>query len=396
MPTVKAKDMQHRRRAVVDDLTMARVIITIIIIRVFFFILSPSSHAFSRPQRLDLKVKGLSSHSQSQASITMELNWQSLSPSNFHQVISGDGRQYAKDDSYMYAVLDLWKSEGGNVPIQSSPFVYSSSSSEDDTLLYGHLLKRRSTTKSPSIVPGIFLFHTAAGPQDVFLFYKAAVLLQTFDCVVIICDILSDGDGWAWSPDRSQYNHVRASLIEDNGRRLKSRVSAAVRALCTFHNEDDFRVDPQRLAAMGWCLGGQPVMELGQVEYSLTTSSIVPNPSIRAIITFHGVFHRGNYATEVLSTSNNNNDDDVSKEVLICNGVHDPFVSKEDVLEAKKLFSNQGFAVNVLELQGAKHGFSNPAQGLNESPAFDYSETAATESWDATMKLLQRTLFLQD
>jgi dienelactone hydrolase len=112
------------------------------------------------------------------------------------------------------------------------------------------------------------------------------------------------------------------------------------------------------------------------------------------MVTFHGVFRRdidGGVGNIDKEEGENNG---LPNEVLICNGVDDPFVSKQDVQDAKKLFSDQGFNVNILEMEGAKHGFSNPAQSMSDNTSFDYSESAATTSWDVTMKLLERTLFL--
>jgi dienelactone hydrolase len=331
-------------------------------------------------------------------SFAFTMNWKPLGPSNFEQTVSEDGRQFAKDEAYSHAVLHQWESEPSSIPVETSPFVYYCEDRDDGQQypLFGHVVcrTRNNTTSSrsqSSPLPGILLFHTGAGPQDVFLFYKSAVLLQSFDCVVFICDILSDERGWAWGPDRTHYNFVRASLIKDNASLLKSRVSAAAKALCDF-TESGINVDPQSVAAMGWCLGGQPVMELAQLGPSLTSS--ISGFCVRAMVTFHGVFRRdidGGVGNIDKEEGENNG---LPNEVLICNGVDDPFVSKQDVQDAKKLFSDQGFNVNILEMEGAKHGFSNPAQSMSDNTSFDYSESAATTSWDVTMKLLERTLFL--
>ena len=96
------------------------------------------------------------------------------------------------------------------LPVETSPWIYHD---EEGTPLYGHIVrpkldsaanadaaasKRKKNKKSYH--PGILLFHTAAGPQDVFLFRKAAALASdpNLRCVVLICDVLSDQDGWAW------------------------------------------------------------------------------------------------------------------------------------------------------------------------------------------------------
>lgn len=109
------------------------------------------------------------------------------------------------------------------------------------------------------------------------------------------------------------------------------------------------------------------------------------------MVTFHGVFRRGETSKaddEVITPSS----EVTNSELLICNGVQDPFVSSEDLTVAKQLFRQHGFQVEILNLKGAKHGFSNPAQTFNENPSFGYDEKAATEAWDTAIQLLARTL----
>jgi hypothetical protein len=81
------------------------------------------------------------------------------------------------------------------------------------------------------------------------------MLAQALDCVVMICDILSNESGWAWGTDRMQYNQVREALISKDASLLESRVMATGRALCKMMIPN---VDSDCIAAMGWCLGGQP------------------------------------------------------------------------------------------------------------------------------------------
>ena len=67
-------------------------------------------------------------------------------------------------------------------------------------------------------------------------------------------------------------------------------------------------------------------------------------------------------------------------------------MSEQDLEESKKLFETNGWQVELQQFEGAKHGFSNPAQDLNENPAFGYHQEAATKSWDATLQLLEKQL----
>ena len=86
--------------------------------------------------------------------------------------------------------------------------------------LYGHAVRRVGMT-STTPVPGILLFHTAAGPHDVCLHWKADSLVtdeQTFPdgCIVMVADILSDDIGWGWNSDREKYNAARELVLTPN------------------------------------------------------------------------------------------------------------------------------------------------------------------------------------
>ena len=201
--------------------------------------------------------------------------------------------QLAKDEEYASEIIKAWREEiidsdgdGSDVMAGSSissPLVYKCKSDgngndddDDNELLYGHIYRSASatsptTTKNKhraavekSLLPGIILFHTGAGPQDIFLRWKADSLVNEWKvfgngndrhdgtCVVLIADILSDSNGWAWN-DRSRYDIVRRSILvpDVNGdrKRLQSRVQAAVDAISS---QPD--VDSNRLAAFGFCL----------------------------------------------------------------------------------------------------------------------------------------------
>jgi dienelactone hydrolase len=312
------------------------------------------------------------------------VSWTLLVPSRFeNSSVSSDGCRFAKDNKYLMAVLQSWKMDFSinDPPIETCSYVYQD---VEETPLYGHIV-RPATSDLTRKRPGILLFHTAAGPQDVFLFYKAYLLVKNVNCVVLICDILSDSDGWAWASDRSHYNHVRNELAKDDHRLLQSRVTAAILAMSEVLSNDgptSRNIEKDCLAVMGWCLGGQPVLEVPRVQMSTEMDF-----SVRTLVTFHGVFGREAPLTPLAKT----NAKDCGK-VLIFNGSDDTFVSTDDLKSAKSYFESGGYKVNIARMEGAKHGFTNPAQAFNENNLFDYNDAAAKTSWEMTVKLLQESL----
>ena len=272
----------------------------------------------------------------------------------------GDGApRLAKDEDYASAVLKAWTDEvdgrrgggdgGGSV---SSPLVYECET--DGSSLHGHVYRpsppreEGDDAAEEKCVPGIVLFHTGAGPQDVFLRWKADSLVnerETFGpegCVVLIADIIGDASGWAWH-DKERYAEVRKSILvpDENGERnkLAGRVRVAVDAVAS-----QPAVDPDRIGAMGFCLGGHPILELARMK----------DRRVGVMATFHGVFD----GVRDLSHVERSEEADKSK-VLVCTGMEDPFVPHEDLDAAARMFSDLG-------VQGRGDGVRADAARLHE------------------------------
>jgi len=320
-------------------------------------------------------------------------------------VSSEDGYRCAKDEEYLRAVVDSWKQDdsiaSSQQQVETSPWIYHD---ERGTPLYGHIVRsiiNKDGQRHPAR-PGILLFHTAAGPQDVFLFQKAAKLASSdLGCVVLICDIISDQDGWAWTPDgdRSRFNSVREELLRDNARVLRSRVKAAIQTLVGPGADDsNLGVDPMRIAGLGWCFGAQPILEMATLQHQQSVDGAGEDGdaltfSVSALVSYHGVYRRDPTFSEGNSVSNTKGTtDEIEREILICTGNNDPFVSAGDLEFAKATMGKQNFNVRIVEYDGAKHGFTNPAQDFNNNPAFQYDKDAAIKSWESTMELLERKL----
>ena len=137
-------------------------------------------------------------------------------------------------------------------------------------------------------------------------------------------------------------------------------------------------VDMNCLCALGWCLGGHSVLELGRMQVA----------GMKAMITFHGVFDGVPPPEQAAEGSQGS-----GTEVLICNGELDPFVDKETQLKnAMATLESHGHSVRLLSLEGAKHGYTNPAQDYNPNEAFEFHEAAAQLAWLETLSLLKRTM----
>lgn len=386
--------------------------------------------------------------------------------------------QLAKDFAYALSILDAWRMEDTNTewmmewkaityydtilqhesyntnPIDDSTTTATFGIEDESrqrhsqtTPLHGHFVRRKNDAHRP-VDALVLLFHTGAGPHDIFLLWKAASLLANMDrdnsnssndrktVVVFITDILSDETGWAWNPAeeyRTRYQQIRQQVFETyqigntesmeapetvatsittpvstytvtggSGTEeryhrpiLQRRIQAAIQAARSTNT-----LPVHNMAALGWCLGGHSILELARMQY----------PGFKAMITFHGVFDtpmavRKTEITETVSASPLTEQMIVDPpsgsavaskdcEVLVCNGSLDPFVTPEMLQHALTTFQYYGYhTTSLLQLALAKHGFTNPAQDYNEnSDAFQYNEVAAHKAWKQTLAILLRKL----
>ena len=284
----------------------------------------------------------------------------------------------AKDYNYAKAVLDAWKEQETDSEslwqAEMADVVYESDETDHGQKLYGHVVRNPKTVATK--LPVILFFHTGAGPHDIFLFWKAAALVQDLPCIVLICDILGDESGSAWDTDRSWYNSAREAVLnqDDSGRPLlQSRIKAAIG---TAESKLGNLADSSTLGAMGWCLGGHPVLELGRMKL----------PNMLCMATFHGVFDSLPPPPTTVAPSGKG-----EAEVLICHGVDDPFVTNDILENALSTLHNLRHRTSLLQLQ-ARHGFSNPAQDFNSNPAFAFTREAADKAWHQSVVLMKRVL----
>lgn len=216
-----------------------------------------------------------------------------------------------------------------------------------------------------------------------FLRWKADSLVNDKElfpngCVVLIADIISDGEGWAWT-DRSKYETVRKSIlipdVEGERNELKCRIQAAIDTLSAQPG-----VDAGQIAALGFCMGGHPILELARMNL----------PSVKVLITYHGVFDGVDKLSHVSKSINESS----KPNVLVCTGEDDPFVGEEDLASATTMFNDIGCNCRVMKFEKTRHGFTNPAQDYNPSDAFAYNKDSYSKSWSATRDLLKKAFQL--
>lgn len=131
------------------------------------------------------------------------------------------------------------------------------------------------------------------------------------------------------------------------------------------------RVDPSRLAAIGYCFGGTTALELARSGADLVS-----------VVSFHGG----------LDTPTPGDARNIKGKVLALHGGDDPSVPMKQVEEFQEEMRKGGVDWQFVSYGGAVHSFTNPEAGSDNSKGAAYNERADRRSWEAMKTFFAETL----
>ena len=175
---------------------------------------------------------------------------------------------------------------------------------------------------------------------------------------VVIADLYGQG---LFTADIPRARELMTALRSDVDR-WRERGCAALEAASHLG-----AVESKKLAAVGYCFGGQTALELGRSGADLA-----------AVVSFHGG----------LSSPRPQDAARLKARVLACHGGADPLVPPAQVTE---FVSHMSRATVDWELQvyaRALHGFTNPELAAEAPPGHGYNAEADQRSWRAMTGLL--------
>ena len=143
---------------------------------------------------------------------------------------------------------------------------------------------------------------------------------------------------------------------------LAARFNAALEQL-----KQDPHVDPERIAALGYCFGGAVVLGTARSGADLD-----------AVASFHGA----------LAMSGPVDSGNVRARVLVLTGAADPMIPPEQVAAFSDEMRAAGARFEVVSYPGAKHSFTNPDADKVGMEALAYDAEADRQSWAAMLRLL--------
>lgn len=196
--------------------------------------------------------------------------------------------------------------------------------------------------------PGILIFHEWKGLGD--YVKKRAVMLAELGYVAFAADMYGKG---VYAKDHNEAA-LLSGAFRENRELMRARAKAGLEVL-----RNHPKVDPENLAAIGYCFGGTAVLEMARASFDL-----------KGVVSFHGS----------LSTLAPAEPGAIEAKVLVMHGANDKFVSPEvSAFEAE--MKNSGADWQFVSFGGAVHSFTVPEAGNDPSANIAYHPEADRRSW---------------
>lgn len=229
---------------------------------------------------------------------------------------------------------------------------------QGDTVMIGYIAYDDSLSGKR---PGVLVVHEWWGHND--YARKRARMLAELGYTAFALDMYGDGKQASHPEDAGKF----AGAVRKNMPMAEARFNAAKEVL-----KNHKTVDPNKIAAIGYCFGGGLLLELARRGLDLD-----------GIVSFHGS----------LATQNPAGPGDIKTKILVCHGASDPFSKPEDVAALKAEMKNAKADFTFKEYAGAKHSFTNPEAdkfGKKFNLPLEYNAQADKQSWRDMKEFLQK------
>ncbi len=214
--------------------------------------------------------------------------------------------------------------------------------------------------------PGVLVVHEWWGLND--YARKRARMLAKLGYTAFAVDMYGEGKQAKHPDDAKKFS----SAAMKNLPLAKARFTAALDLLRKAKT-----VDPQRIAAIGYCFGGGMVLQMARGGIDLA-----------GVASFHGM----------LGTATPAQAGAIKAKILVMTGADDPFVPAEQVAQFKHEMDAAHVDYKVISYPGAKHAFTNPGAdkyGKEFQLPLAYNKAADQASWQE-MQGFFKQLFKKD
>jgi len=209
--------------------------------------------------------------------------------------------------------------------------------------------------------PGIVIVHEWWGVNDYMV--RRAHMLAELGYVALAIDMYGDG---SIANDPDEAGNLMNGVLND----MELGTAALSAGYDLLLSQPG--VDAGRTAAIGYCFGGAMVLHMARIGLPLS-----------AVASFHGAL--GSFHTAEPGS--------IKPSILVCHGAADSMVTMQDLEGFKQEMEQAQADCEVLLLEDAKHGFSNPQADVNaEKYGIDlgYQQQADARSWAAMQALFDK------
>jgi dienelactone hydrolase len=231
---------------------------------------------------------------------------------------------------------------------------------DGDTVLEGHLAWDDAKIKAGQSAPGVLIVHQWLGITE--NERKRASMLAEMGYVAFACDIYGKGTRPKDRAEAPQY----ASKYKGDRSLFRRRLNLALAELLK-----QKVVDPNRVAAIGYCFGGTGVLELARSGANLA-----------GVVSFHGG----------LDSPTPADGKNIKAKVLVLHGADDPFVPAKDLEAFTKELNDAKVDWQMTCYSGAVHAFTQKEAGNDNSRGAAYNEKADHRSWAAMKTFLDEVM----
>jgi dienelactone hydrolase len=198
--------------------------------------------------------------------------------------------------------------------------------------------------------PGVLVIHEWDGLND--YAKKRADMLAQLGYVAFAADIYGKGV----RPKSPQEAGAEA------GKYMRDRNLVRARALAGLDQlKNNPMVDPNKIAAIGYCFGGTTALELARSGANLA-----------GVVTFHGG----------LSNPTPEDAKKIKAKVLVLHGADDPLVPAKDIEQFQKDMRDAKVDLSFVSYSGTLHAFTNPSVN-DPAHGVQYNARSDQRSWQA-------------
>jgi dienelactone hydrolase len=207
--------------------------------------------------------------------------------------------------------------------------------------------------------PGVLVMHDGQGVGE--FVCRRAQDLAAAGYVALATDMFGGGKRFKGPAESTPV----VMALRNDGPRLRERVVASYDAFRTLPE-----VDASRIGAIGYCFGGQCVLELAR-----------SGADAKAVVSFHGTL--GTHQPARLGALN--------AKALVLTGALDPFVPPKDVEAFQNEITAAGANWQMTIYGGGKHGFTDPIADEMSAmlPGVGYDPLLDRLSWAQAMAFLE-------